>query len=113
MYRPWDFEPKERPTSEVIDKAMESLLSQWPEIAGSKLLKITCPLKFTGNKARRLLVKADANFHPPWGGWDYLSTDEIERRTFTKFRTLVNKAISPHEIDHIDFLVGKITEPNA
>lgn len=113
MYRPWDFESKERPSSEVLEKAIENLLGQWPKIAGKELCLITRPLAFTGNKARRLLVKANASSHPPWGGWDYLSQNESERRVFTKFRESVNEAISPHEVDHIDFLAGEVAEPNA
>ncbi|NTW87635.1 MAG: hypothetical protein HGB26_00575 [Desulfobulbaceae bacterium] len=112
MYRPWDFESKKRPSSEVLGKAMETLLSQWSKIAGIELYLTTRPLEFTGNKARRLLVKADVSSQPPWGGWDYLSQNESERRLFTKFRESVNEAISPHEVDHIDFLAGEIAEPN-
>jgi hypothetical protein len=42
------------------------------------------------------------------GGWAHLSSAESERRTFTQFRASVNKAISPHEIEHIDFINEKI-----
>ena len=111
MYRSWDFESKERPSTAVLENAMETLLKKWPEVAGNELSGITCPLAFTGPKARRLLVKADAESHPSWGGWTYLSPVESDRRTFTKFRALVNRAISPHEVDHIDFIVGGNAEP--
>lgn len=57
-YRPWDFEEKDRPSSEVIEKNMDILLKQWPEIAGKELSGITRPIGFTGRKARRLLVHA-------------------------------------------------------
>jgi len=113
MYRPWDFESKARPSSEVLEKAMQTLLGEWSKIAGKELYRITYPLAFTGNKARRLLVKVDASSHPSWGGWDYLSKNEAKRRVFTKFRELVNGAISPHEVDHIDFFAGEIAEQNA
>ncbi len=113
MYRPWDFESKDRPSSEVLKKGMETLLRQWSEIAGEELSKITRPLGFSGNKARRLLVQADIASHPPWGDWAHLSQVEPERRAFTKFRASVNRAISPHEVDHIDFLTGEIAEYGA
>jgi len=104
MYLPWNFEPKSRPSSDVLDKCMERLVKQWPKIAGKELSNLTQPIAFTGNKARRLLVQTDTTSQPPWGGWTYLSRVESERRTFTKFRALVNQAISPHEVDHIDFI---------
>jgi len=113
MYRPWDFKSKDRLSSEVLEKGMEILTVQWSEIAGEELSKITRPVAFTGNKARRLLIKADAASKPPWGGWDHLSHVESERRTFTRFRSSVNKAISPHEVDHIDFLTEEFAEPGA
>lgn len=110
MYRAWDFDSKKRPSSEILKIAMDNLLRQWSQIAGNELLNHTQPVKFTGKKARRLLIKADEASHPPWGGWAHLSSVESERRTFTKFRKLVNKAISPHEVDHIDFILGKVAE---
>src|SRR5439155_802976 len=61
----------------------------------------------TGKKARRLLVQDEVAAIPPWGGWSYRSSDEAKRRTFTRFRSAVNKAINPHEVDHIGFT----TEP--
>jgi len=103
MYRAWDYEAKNRPTSEQITELINTLKSCWPEIVGSEIGKITRPIAFTGEKARRLLVFADAAFTPPWGGWSYLSKKETERRTFTHFRAAINKVIAPHEVDHIDF----------
>jgi hypothetical protein len=38
------------------------------------------------------------------GGWSNRSPDEAKRRTFTHFRSAVNKAINPHEVDHIEFI---------
>ena len=104
MYRAWDFEAKNRPTSEQIKKHKDTLLSQWSEIVGNEIASITHPIAFTGKKARRLLVLADDNTNPPWGGWRHLSTQESKRRTFTHFRAAINKAIAPHEVDHIDFI---------
>ena len=109
MYRAWDFEVKSRPPSEKIAHLIDVLLSRWSEIVGNELASITRPLAFTGEKARRLLVLANAVTTPPWGGWAHLSAHELERRTFTHFRAAINKAIAPHEVDHIDFT----TEDNA
>jgi len=92
---------------------MEILIAQWSEITGEKLSKITFPIAFTGNKARRLLINADAASKPPWGGWDHFSHTETEQRTFTRFRSSVNKAISPHEVDHIDFITDEFAKPSA
>jgi len=103
MYRAWDFEAKNRPTSGQIKKHMDILLSQWSEIVGNEIASITRPIAFTGRKARRLLVLADATINPPWGRWRHLSTQESKRRIFTRFRAAINQAIAPHEIDHIDF----------
>lgn len=110
MYRAWDFEAKSRPSSEQIAQLMDVLLSRWSEIVGNEIGSITRPLAFTGEKARRLLVFADAAFTPPWGGWSYLSKQESERRTFTHFRAAINKAIAPHEVDHIDFTTDENAE---
>jgi hypothetical protein len=68
---------------------------------------VTRPVAFTGKKARRLLVQAEGEAIPPWGGWFDRSTEEAKRRTFTRFRSAVNKAIAPHEVDHIDFVTDE------
>lgn len=103
MYRPWDFDSKYRPSSEEVAEHFEKLKSQWLEIVGPELGNITRPLSFTGEKVRRLLVHANGSFRPPWGDWSHLSSDEAERRAFTRFRAAVNKAIAPHQVDHVDF----------
>jgi len=49
-------------------------------------------------------------------GWAHLSQNETERCSFTEFRASVKKAITPHEVDHIDFVADEIAEqgtPNA
>jgi len=104
MFRPWDYDSKNRPSSEDLQEHLDTLLSRWTQIADKELSQITRPIAFTGNKARRLLVKVDEESKPPWGGWDYLSDCEPERRTFTKFRSAINNMILPHEVDHIDFI---------
>jgi len=103
-YRPWDFEAKDRPSSEDVAKHLDHLSAHWADIVGSALAAVTRPLAFTGNKARRLLVQTDGTAVPPWGGWNYLSPDEEKRRTFTRLRSAVNGAIAPHEVDHIEFI---------
>jgi hypothetical protein len=105
MYRAWDLETKTRPSSEQIALCMDTLRSRWSEIVGEELASITRPLAFTGEKARRLLLIADDAVSPPWGGWSHLSAGESARRTFTRFRAGINKAIAPHEVDHIDFVI--------
>jgi hypothetical protein len=103
MYNDWSFSPKIRPPSEEIVHLMNILLSRWSKIVGRELASITRPLAFTGSKARRLLVYADTSVAPPWGGWTYLSEKKEQRRYFSTFRAAINKAIAPHEVDHVDF----------
>jgi hypothetical protein len=103
MYRPWDFDSKGRPAPKEIARHFETLKSRWSEIVGPELAHITRPVAFTGEKARRLLVRAVGSYCPPWGGWSYLSSNQAERRAFTRFREAINNAIAPHEVDHIDF----------
>lgn len=102
-YRAWDFEPKVRPSQRDISERLDYLSAHWTDIAGPDLASVTRPLKFTGSKARRLLVHADRAEAPPWGGWMLLSSDESKRRAFTRFRSAINKAVAPHEVDHIEF----------
>jgi len=103
-YRPWDFERKVRPSAEQLAKHFEYLRVHWADIVGSTLSSVTSPVAFTGKKARRLLVRADGAATPSWGGWSHRSSDETMRRTFTHFRSAVNKEIAPHEVDHIEFV---------
>jgi len=113
MYRSWDYETKECPTSVALEQYFMTLFTKWSEIVGADIANITHPMKFTGAKARRLLVYAKENCLPPWGEWTYLSNEKLKRRTFTKMRAAINKAISPHEIDHVDFTHERSAEPNA
>jgi hypothetical protein len=113
MYRPWDFGTKARPASAELEQHFRMLASKWSEIVGDELGRVTRPLAFGGQKARRLLVSADSNARPTWGGWSYLSNHESGRRTFTRFRTAINKAITPHEVDHVDFIIDDKHESQA
>jgi hypothetical protein len=103
-YRPWDFQARVRPPEDELAQHLEYLSAHWDYIAGPGLSTVTCPVAFTGKKARRLLVQADSAATPPWGGWSRRAADEAKRRTFTRFRRAVNKAINPHEVDHIEFI---------
>jgi hypothetical protein len=109
MYLPWDYEEKDLPAQGDIDSYLDRLISNWESIVGKELSRMTKPLMFTGKKARRLLVSYQESFDPPWGGWSHLSDIESERRSFTDFRAAINRAISPHEVDHIEF-VPKCTD---
>ncbi len=105
LKRPWDFETKPIPSDAAIKSAITLLSEQWSQIVGESLAAMTIPLRFTGKKKRRLLV----HYHtgsPPWGNWSSLSHLESKRRTFTSFRSAVNTAIAPHEIDHVDFTLS-------
>lgn len=101
------FEPKELPTPEVLDESLDVLSKSWPKIAGEELSAVTRPIAFAGKKRRRLMVhvKPGSEYQPPWGTWDQLSQDKSKRQMFTELRTSVNKAIVPHEVDHIDFTI--------
>ena len=113
MYRPWDFEKKERPPPNQILQYLETLNSHWRDIVGPELAQSTRPLAFTGKKARRLLIRADPTARPPWGGWSHLSPVEPERRMFTSFRASINTAIAPHEVDHLEFTTEGHPEKGA
>ena len=99
----WDYDPKVKPAKGDLDRALDFLKENWDSIAGPELSQATIPQGFAGDKGRRLVVLALQDFQPPWGDWDKLSDVEEMRRAFTRFRGAVNKAISPHEVDHIDF----------
>jgi hypothetical protein len=104
MYLPWDFTPKPRRSWEDSKKYLTMLVDNWSRIVGEDLGRVTRPCKFSGKKLRRLLAYADANVCPPWGSWFRLSRLESERRTFTEFRAALNTAITPHKVDHVDFI---------
>ena len=106
MYLPWSFDPKAIPDAESVKAALSILLKEWPSIVDSKLAGMTKPLRFSGQKKRRLVVKASAEQVPPWGGWNHLTHGD-ERRTFTRLRSAINQAIAPLVVDHVDF------EPSA
>lgn len=101
------FNPDRKETHSSLDaltRYFEILSSDWPQIVGKDLGEATRPLLFSGKKARRLLIQANAETQPEWGGWFHLSHVESERRVFTKFRAAINEAIAPHVVDHVDFI---------
>jgi len=101
LNRPWDFEAKSRPSSDDLNRLLEILISTWTKIVGEELARATRPLVFAGKRARRLLVYADANVRRMWGDWSHLSRSQSDLRAFTHFRAAINKAIAPHEVDHV------------
>jgi len=113
MYRAWDWESKESPPAVRLSQYLDSLTSCWGEVVGYDLGRSTRPLAFSGNKSRRLLVEADTDARPPWGSWSCLPAVESERRAFTRFRASINKAIAPHEVDHVDFVIRKHATPGT
>ncbi len=103
MYLDWSYEAKPRIDAAVRAEAIEALRSNWINVVGDDLGAITSPVRLTGAKGRRLLVAVRSERAPPWGSWTALAPDE-RRHAFTAFRTAINLAISPLEIDHIDFV---------
>jgi hypothetical protein len=102
----WNYSPREKPAKGEIDIAIKKLKDNWGSIVGPELAEITAPECFTGKKSRRLLVSANFATNPPWGTWSKKSAGE-KGKAFTMFRRDINEAISPMEIDHIDFIDSK------
>lgn len=98
-----DHPPASMPNGVELAEAMHRLHDSWPVVAGP-MARFCRPLKFTGDKARRLLVLVTGEVGPPWGGWTYIAAGE-KRQEFTAFRRRVNVAIAPHHVDHVDFRV--------
>ena len=101
-YRSDRYVRRDRPSADALDSAMLVLRRDWHSIAGGGLSAICEPTRFTGRKARRLLVTVTQEHQPPWGSWHALSYGP-ERKTFTEFRHRINQAIAPVYVDHIDF----------
>lgn len=101
-YLDWNFDPRDRPPIEEVEKMMQKIKQGWHSIAG-EISDFTTPLYLSGKKFRKLNVAYLKGSKPPWGTWVVLNRDET-RRHFTALRASVNKIVSPHEIDHIDFV---------
>jgi len=97
---------KLRPSVLMQAAWLEVLRERWLEIAvHSNVAPGTYPLAFTGEGFRSLLVQADASLRPVWGTWTKVDPDQPSKRAFRIFRAAVNRAIAPHEVDHIEFLI--------
>ena len=103
VYLPWNYSRRKRPPSGELQDLLETLKSRWMEVVGPHLADMTCPVAFSGARARRLIVRADPKRPPPWGSWSQLSNRESARRTFTEFRRSINQVLQPHEVDHVAF----------
>ena len=102
----WNYDPRRKPDSMEVQTTLEILRANWVSIAGPELGQRTSPIRFTGEKSRRLLVNADPNWNPPWGTWMEIFPGR-HGKEFTQLRSSVNKAISPMEVDHIDFDIAE------
>jgi hypothetical protein len=96
-------ESKPTTSAKSAERALEVLRTKWREIAGPEISGFTLPLGFTGAKGRRLVVFAQRDAAPPWGTWTALDHGE-NGKLFTRFRSAINSAIKPVEVDHIDFV---------
>jgi hypothetical protein len=103
-----DSNTKERPSSQEREKRLNHLRAHWADIVGPGIAAITRPVGFSGKKSRRLLVQAAGLAAPPWGGWNDLARDKTSRSAFALFRAAVNKALVPHQVDHIEFVVKEL-----
>ena len=104
MFREWDFEAKPILEQRQLDDSLKRLSADWIATVGEEVGAHTHPFAFSGAKSRRLIVEYSRDTVPPWGDWTCLSHIESERRTFTRFRAAVNSVLTPHEVDHIDFV---------
>jgi len=102
------FNPKEKPSFNIINNSLTILQNNWIEIAGELIAKATEPNNFSGKKARRLNVKVlNEHIKPNWGSWWSLENSD-NPKSFTDFREKINENIYPHSIDHINFYkIGK------
>jgi hypothetical protein len=94
--------PKTKPTAEELRQILRHLQESWSEVVGKELANHTYPLRFSGHKKRRLVLRADTKYKSPWGGWNSFGTHG-DRPAFTTFRKHINDAIVPHGVDHIVF----------
>ncbi len=107
MYLSWRFESLPKPDRVVVESRLSALRERWRTIAPPEVTAVTEPRRITGTKGRRLeLWVTDPSVVPPWGTWTSLARDE-RRRSFTNFRDAVNRCLSPHAVDHIDFVLER------
>ena len=94
-------ELREKPSKDAALAALVLLKQTWVTVVGPELASSTRPLRFTGQKLRRLLVAADPEQFPTWGNWN---STNANRSAFTAFRKAINSAIAPMEVDDISFI---------
>ena len=103
--RPHRIDHQLRPSVLMEAAWLEVLRERWLEIAVHNGAPGTYPLAFTGEGFRTLMVQADPSLRPLWGTWTKIDPDRPSKRVFRFFRAAVNRAIAPHEVDHIEFLI--------
>jgi len=96
--------PKLKNDKAFYKDKIELLINNWAKVGlDTNFIENTYPIKFTGRKGRRLVVKKKINFTPPWGSWyDHLKNGKPSK--FTELRKKINEFINPMKIDHIDFV---------
>jgi hypothetical protein len=102
-YQFYDYDVKARPSDIEVNNAMAILKKDWLNIVGTGMGEHTEPYKFSGKKQRRLMVKVNSEFVPPWGSWKHI--DSTKQEVFRAFRKAINSAIKPVYVDHVDFIV--------
>lgn len=102
-YANWDLSTKNRPTPRNIEIYSSLIKRGWSTFLDSKFSEHTYPNRFTGKKLRRLEVVYSVGYTPPWGSWtNHLANGKPSK--FTELRRKINDLISPHAVDHIDFV---------
>jgi hypothetical protein len=96
-------DPRRKPSGDEVRETLAALKQKWAMVVGAKLASSTRPIRFTGQKSRRLLVEANPAEIPVWGSWDSRSTHPA---AFTEFRKRINSAIAPMEVDDISFVTN-------
>ena len=105
MYLSWNYDALICPSKDQIKVSMAKLRADWLTVVGTNLVDNLEPVRFTGKKFRRLVVDVAHGTVAPWGDWTALPFVDERRRKFTVLRKAINKSISPHMVDHVDFNV--------
>jgi hypothetical protein len=99
--------PVSTPRKNAVQSAIALLRTEWPQIAGPDLAKITTPLRLLGTKKRRLLVAANPDATPPWGAWESVRQNP---NAFTLLRQSINARLAPLGVDEITFATNRWSE---
>lgn len=108
-YSNWDETVKTRPTTDEIQIHFETIKMNWATVLSHEFSSNTFPVGFSGKKLRRLVVRYRKGYLPPWGSWTNHLANGVPSK-FTELRKRVNELISPHVVDHIDFILEKERE---